>query len=88
MTVQIESKVSFAFLVLSFCDRLLYAVCFFRIELIVILTSKGIKEQETPGVTITPTVEYEQVISSSYRPSVSYDNALVHSEKKSFASEI
>ena len=41
-----------------------FGFLFFRIELIVILTSKGIKEQETPGVTITPTVEYEQVISS------------------------
>ena len=37
----------------------------FRIELIVILISKGIKEQETPGVTITPTVEYEEVSSKS-----------------------
>ena len=44
---------------------MIFSFPFFRIELIVILTSKGIKEQETPGVTITPTVEYEQVISSS-----------------------
>ena len=32
-----------------------------RIELIVILTSQGIRQQETPGVTITPTIEYEEV---------------------------
>ena len=58
---------------------------FFRIELIVIITSKGIREQETPGVTITPTVEYEQVLfhQKSYLLKLKLGCALVR-EKRSW----